>query len=121
MQTKEYKKKNANTERISLTPEAAARIDTWIGELQSSFRGIKLRRKSLVEWLIQSHSPELSNAEKKIIKNLFFDEVSHAQWLVRELRAAKGRGELTKISDLLGSPRKLQPNATAEENGGSDV
>lgn len=124
MQTKDGKKYKANSERISLTPDSTVCVDNWLSDLRNTFQGIKLKRKDLVEWLIQSRSKELSGAEKKQIKDLFFDEVAHAQWIVKELRAAKERGEPKRLSDLLGTTRKPKPAAerkTTEANGGTDV
>lgn len=92
-------------ERVVLSQVTVGRIDQWLADLEIYCRGIKLKRKDLVEWLVQTHSAGLSKTEMKAVKDRFFDEVAQAKWLLDTLKTAKDRGEQTKMADLLGTCR----------------
>lgn len=93
-------------ERVVLSETIKERLDEWIKDLTADCKGMKLSRRDLVEWLVQAREPQLSSSDKRSIKDTYFDEIAHTQWVLEELRAAKERGEGLTLADLLGTTSK---------------
>lgn len=111
----ETKQRAPKTERISLSEDANRRLDEWLKDLRLTYQGIKIRRKSLIEWLVLSHSIGLSASEKKCIKDTFFDDLQFAQWMVSRIKRAKDEGRSLSVRELIGkheskSVRKKSPH-----------
>lgn len=103
------KRKQTHPDRISLSPASLAKLSLWIDQVHSQIRGVKLTRSQVVEWLIGSHEERLSANEIKKLEREHFDELKFAEWALRELKAARARGESISLSDLIASPKPTRP------------
>lgn len=97
------KKPQVPTDRIFLQGEARERIQRWTEELNQTFKGLRLTKTDLVSHFILSRPAELSAEDAKKVRDAYFDEVSFAAWVLREMKAAQKRGESTSLEELLGS------------------
>ncbi len=114
------KKRRVNPERITVAKESLSRLSDWIEQIATEVKGIKLNRNDLVNWLIQNHASTLSADEVKEVERHFFDEVKFAEWALKELKAAKARGETTSLSEILNvkaeePKRKRRSKRTVEQ------
>lgn len=102
-------KRPKNADTIVITKEALAKIQSWIAQIEIQAPSIRLTRSQLVSWLLCHYSEQLSTDEIKKIENDFFDEVRFAQWAIKELKAAKGRGEAVTLSEIMSRNRDVNP------------
>ncbi len=122
-------KKARHPDRITLDPASLQKLANWISQLNTGNPGISVTRSNLVAWLIDNHSDQLSSAEILGLEARYFDSVKYAKWAVREVIAAKARGEslnlkLTSASESTktpASPRKRSRKATASKNANESV
>lgn len=99
---KTKRKRQANPDRITLGKVALEHLIRLENQIDKAFGGmIKLKNKELTNFLIEARSSDLTNAELKLIKERYFDEVRAAQWALQKLKAAKERGEELKLSAVL--------------------
>ncbi len=115
-------KKKTSVDRVVLSVEAAAKIDSWIARITATRHGVELSRRDVVDWLISSHMAEkLSPAEEKELADLHYDEVKFLHYAIRELKDAQGRGENVSLQDLImrvqttpkiSRPKKKKPIVT---------
>ncbi len=87
--------------RVALTQEAATRLDSWIFQLSEAFHGIKIKRNDVVEWLIRSKAPILSDDEMKGLRQEHYSEVDLANWVLRQLKEAKAKGENLSLEEVV--------------------
>src|SRR3989338_1620454 len=97
----EVKIKKSYLERITLDKENLEKVDGWISKIMESKKGVKITKTSLVNWMIQQHSPDLSMHEQKRLEEAFFDEVKFGQWLIQEMKTRRANGEKVSVQDLL--------------------
>jgi hypothetical protein len=93
--------RKTNQERVSLRPEALERINAWMNQLSEQCKGIALNRSDLVNWLINHHNPVLTKKEVDNIRDCHFDDVEFAAWALRELKAARTRGERVTLEQII--------------------
>ena len=107
----EKKKRAVAVDRITLRPDSLNRLDGWLASLQVKFRGIRVSRSDLVNWLIGARAPELSGAELRALQREYFDEVQFTAWALRELKDARARGEKLSLKDIMARDRASQKPA----------
>ena len=49
---KQVKVRQTYSDRITLKPESLCRIDGWLEQLENQFKGIKISRTQLINWLV---------------------------------------------------------------------
>ena len=105
-------------DRMVIHPETADRLDRWMEDLSTRFKGLRISRTDLANHLLMARAAALSPEEAETIRNQYFDEVSFAAWVLKEVRAAKARGQSISITELYEGmtqvakprrPRKAQP------------
>jgi len=94
-------RKIRHPDRVTLGPEALNRLDTWITQITTCHRGVRLTRNNLVEWLIVSRPMEMPRADETALAERFYDEERFLREVVREMRVRKSRGESVELSELL--------------------
>jgi len=128
-------RKNTQTiERVTLSEEVVKRLDQWSAQARGARPGVDISRRDLVNWLILSHSEVLSSSEEKALSDEYYDELRFIQFAVKELKAAKLRGENVTLQELMGSaatlpeiagklaPRKRRQRKTVSDgNAASEV
>lgn len=108
------KKRQTYPDRATLTPESLTRLDGWLKEMRDHYKGIRISRTQLVNWLITHRPPELSRDEKADLQRAFHDDELLAAWVLRDLRGRRARGETVTYFDVLSEATKgLAPNPSA--------
>jgi hypothetical protein len=87
-------------DRILLRQEDSEKLEGWLTTTEQQIPGIRINRSQLVHWLISQKDEVLSGSEIDEIRDLFFDELSHLKWIVREMTKASQRGETPKIGQF---------------------
>jgi len=101
--TQAPKKRMKHPDRVSLTPEALARLSEWVNELKTNLKGSRVTKSDLVDFLVLSHSAQLSEREIEKLKTDHFDEVRFAEWALRQVKAAKASGQQLSLQDVVAS------------------
>jgi hypothetical protein len=96
--TKTYQK---HPDRVTLGEGALARVNGWLDQVRSELRGIRLSRNDLVEYAILSQPEELPASSVAELKASRFDEVAFAAWALRELKAARAKGEKLTLAGIV--------------------
>lgn len=100
----EKKKRLFNPDRIVLNAESVTVLGRLREQINLAFGGmIKLSNKDLANFLIQQRSSALSEQEVLNVKSEFFDDVTAAQWVLKKLKDAKGKGEHLSLKEVIGS------------------
>lgn len=89
-------------DRVALNTDSVTKLSLWVEQLKSKRRGVVVNRKDLVNWLIGSHTNELSQAEEDELSALFYDELKALTEATVEMRAARLRGENPTLEELMG-------------------
>lgn len=97
---KEKSKRTHHFDRVTLSGEALTRIDGWIEQVTKN-KGVSVSRKDCLNWFILQHSANLSSEEIAQLEIQFFDEIRFLSQSLKEMRAARARGESVDLSALL--------------------
>ncbi len=95
------KKRVRHPDRVSLTPEALTRLSEWATELEAVMKGSRVTKNDLVNFLVLSHSAQLSDPEIDQLKSQHFDEVRFAEWALRQLKIAKAEGKSLSLTEIM--------------------
>jgi hypothetical protein len=99
---KPKRKRQVNPDRITLSKASLENLMKLETQIDKAFGGmVKLKNKDLTNFLVEARTSDLTNAELKLIKERYFDEVRAAQWALHKLKEAKERGEELKLSAIL--------------------
>ena len=88
-------------ERIALTSHSVERLNSWVEQLRSKHRGVSINRKSLVNWLIETHATELSASEEEALSRAFFDELKFLEQVMDDMKRAKAEGRSTALEEFM--------------------
>lgn len=104
MSSQELKtKRRRHEDRVTLDQDSLQRVDAWIVQVTSTAKGVNVARKEVVNWLVKQHDEQLSTNELNELKSMYFSEVRFLQQAIRELKAAKHRGEPVTLEEILGA------------------
>ncbi len=109
------KTKVSSLSRFILNEENVKHLQGWIGQLQESCPGIRIKKQDLVNWMVSEKGPRLSPADLKSIRERFFDEIELAQWALGQLKAAKERNEKLTLSDLIRNGKTVSSGSPAKK------
>ncbi len=101
------KKKMAGI-KIEFTEENAKLIESLLGQANKNMKGPKLTLTKFCNWLIGSHSSELSADEIKSIQTVFYSEKAFAKWILEEIEKAESEGRTTPTVEELFSQRPVE-------------
>jgi len=104
-ETKAKSKQVRHFDRVTLDAEALSRIDGWIEQLTSHNKGVNLSRKDCLNWLVNHHSASLTQEEVAELGAKFFDEIRFLSQSLKEMRAARARGETVNLESVLKHPK----------------
>lgn len=99
--------------RILLKQEDSDKLENWVTSIEKQIPSLHVNRSQLVHWLISQKGEVLSSLEMDEMKDLFFDELSHLKWIVREMTKASQRGESPKLGQFLKPVTKGKPKKEA--------
>ena len=140
MDTELKKKKESGKRKVLLSREAFDRVTRWVSQIKEQRKGAKVNPSDMVEFILQSHSDDLSGNEVREFQDRYVSEIDLARWAVKELMAASARGQKLTLAELLAAkpkapsekrlPRRQQTDVVPDndslkddvcmENGGSD-
>ncbi len=98
---KSTKKRINHPERVTLTPDSAARIDHWNDQLSPKLSGRRLPRAEFVNWLVTKHPPDLDDADIATLHSEHFDPVKALEWAMRKVKEAQANGESVNIHQFV--------------------
>lgn len=99
---KPRRKRQANPDRITLSKSALENLAKLDTQVEKAFGGmVRLKNKEMTNFLLEVRFSELTNAELKMIRERYFDEVKAATLALQKLKEAKERGEDLKLSQVL--------------------
>lgn len=99
---KPRRKRQANPDRITLSKAALENLAKLDTQVEKAFGGmVRLKNKEMTNFLLEVRFSELTNAELKMIRERYFDEVKAATLALQKLKEAKERGEDLKLSQVL--------------------
>lgn len=88
-------------DRITLSPEALKKVEAWVKEVETRHQGVHLTKSNIVDFLLLSRSPELSESELKEIVALHYDEVRFLAWALKQIRVAKAQGRVLTLESIV--------------------
>ncbi len=97
LETKAVKKADAK-DRVCLTKELTAKVDSWLNQIEVKFKGyIKVTRSDLVNYILNEKSQDLSEADFQSLQSLHYDPVKFMQWALQQVKrsAEKWRDSFT--------------------------
>ena len=101
------KKRLTYPDRITLDQAALEKINSWLDQVMSLSKGLRVTRADLVNWLIKNQPDTLLPTQLKQIETSYFDPVKHAQWALAQVIEAKARGESITIRIINESVQNL--------------
>lgn len=109
-QTRKYER---HFDRVTVKPDALARVDEWLAIMRERCKGIRVTRADLVNWLILRHQPELSAEDQAELQRAFFDDELLGAWVLQSLKERRSKGESVTYFDVLAEATKgrMQKNA----------
>ena len=88
-------------DRVALTAEALTRLANWSGVAHERLKGSRITKSDLVNFLVLSHPPELTEGELERLKSQHFDEVRFAEWALRQMKEMKAQGKTVSLADII--------------------
>ena len=111
---KGLKNRVRHTDRVKLSPESLVRLSQWVQVFEGGLKGNRVTKADLVNFLIRTHIPELSERELDQIEREHFDEIKFASWALKELKAARQSGRRISLADIVGKMQRGVADASAE-------
>ena len=105
------KPKVRHPDRVTLTPASLTRLAEWAKELEGHMKGSRVTKSDLVNFLVLSHSAQLSEREIEKLKTEHFDEVRFAEWALRQLKTAKAQGKALSLADIVKVDKEIGQKA----------
>lgn len=117
METENVKKPRVrHADTVTLDAELLEKIDAEIAQVTGVKKGVRLSRKDYVAYRLRKSPKRLIPEDVEELVALFYDEERFLKEALKEIRAAKARGE-KPVVDLTGltlserRPRKRAPRA----------
>ena len=95
------KTRSHHPERITLSPEALEKVNTWISIITPRLKGTSLNRSELISWVVMNQPKTLSEPTLKEIERYFFDPVKALAWASAEVTKRRKSGEQIDIRSLV--------------------
>lgn len=118
MESENTEKKNRvrRNDYIAMGPEVLEHVDSGIAQVEGAKKGVVLSRKNFIKYRILKSSKKLSPEEVDELVELFYDEERYLEEALKEVRAAKARGEKVAFGfEPRKSPRTRRPKAKEQE------
>lgn len=112
------KVKPRHPDRVTLSPESLNRVGGWLSDLEERLKGNRVTRNDLVNFLILTHPPQLSEKETTELSEKYFDEVRFAEWALRQLKEAKASGNNITLAEIMAGAKA--PNQKGDNDGNSN-
>ena len=100
-------KRQMRSDRVALSPECNEKVGRWLDGLKERFKGLKISRSELINWVLMNRPNVLDQSEAQQIHAAFFDEIHFASWALKELRKARAAGQSQSLAEILGQVESL--------------
>ncbi len=102
-------KEKIQIERVSLGKEESDILNKWLMQIKGSTKGfLDLTKSDLVNFLIKSHSEDLSAKEIKKIRLSHYSLIKHLNWITPQLKKAFEENNLEQVRSLQLELRSLE-------------
>ncbi len=103
------KKQSIQTDRVTIGTKEAAKLESWILQVNEFLNGYTTISKSeIVNFLITSHKDALSSREIKRLTHANYNPVKHMQWLTKQLKDALEANDTEQVSKIQIELRKVE-------------
>lgn len=105
-------------EHVALTEASSQKITGWLAQAAAKKKGVKIPRKGILNWLVETMPENLSSAELNSLIERFYSEEQFLRQLLREVQEAKSAGNDEPDFELVVKTRKtLSPAAEPKSDG----
>jgi hypothetical protein len=104
-------------DRLVLSSDALNRINGWLDQLRDQLKGIKVRRRDLVEYAVLSQPEQLSSRQVEDFRIRYFDEIEFAAWAIRKLKEGRAAGQRISLAELIGAAIPKQTRTKLVNDG----
>lgn len=95
-------KKTDAKDRVCLTEPQAKKIDGWLDQIESRFKGyIKITRSDLVNYALSAMDEILNDVDLEALNVAHYDQVKFMQWALQQVKAAQKNCQPISLKELL--------------------
>ena len=106
-ENKFQKKMPRHPDRVVLKPEHLSKVQSWISQVTSKHRGVRITKNDLVTWIIDSQPDLLPEASELDLASRHYDEERFLRETLANFRKCKTQGtQFDWQKELLSSVRK---------------
>lgn len=118
---KPRRKRQANPDRITLSKTALENLAKLDTQVEKAFGGmVRLKNKEMTNFLLEVRFAELTNAELKMIRERYFDEVKAATLALQKLKQARDSGHELRLADVFAQLQAQYPSPKASKRKRKD-
>lgn len=113
------KRKPRHPDRVALKPEHLVKIQTWIAQVTSKHRGVKITKNDLITWLIDSQPDLLPETTEADLALRHYDEERFLRETLREFQKCRAQGLAFDWRDVLARDQpksNRRPRRKSQEN-----
>ena len=102
-------KEKIQIERVTLGKDESDILNKWLMQIKGSTKGfLDLTKSDLVNFLIKSHSEDLSAKEIKKIRLSHYSLIKHLNWITPQLKKAYEENDIEQVRSLQLELRSLE-------------
>lgn len=107
-EARSIKSRPRHPDRVVLKPDHLAKIQSWIAQVTSNHRGVRITKNDLITWLIDSQPELLPESCESELARRHYDEERFLRETLENFRKCKTQGmEFDWQKELLSTVRKL--------------
>ncbi len=96
-------------DRVTLSSEALTRLGAWMHEVAGHLKGNRVTRNDLVNFLILSRPPHLSEQEISELAKRNFDQIRFTEWALQQLKEARAQGKEVSLAEIVNGMVPTKP------------
>jgi hypothetical protein len=107
-ESKLHKSRPRHPDRVVLLPEHLAKIQSWISQVTSKHRGVRITKNDLISWLIDSQPDLLPETTESELARRHYDEERFLRETLANFRKCKTQGvQFDWQKELLGKVQQF--------------
>jgi hypothetical protein len=100
-QIEEKKTRLRHAENVTLKQEILEKVNGWLHQLTDRYKGMKVSRPELVNWMLGECPQQLSEEHMRDISGKFFNDVDFMKWAIRELKESEAKGLKISLDQIM--------------------
>jgi hypothetical protein len=115
------KSRPRHPDRVALKPDHLAKIQSWIAQVTSKHRGVRITKNDLITWLIDSQPDLLPETSESDLARQHYDEERFLRETLREFKKCRAQGLAFDWRDVLARDQRKpirRPRKKSQENTG---